>query len=262
MKSLLLILILFVVFVSLLSNNYYLENYINLNVDKKFVINLTDTDEGQRRWRIIQNHPFFINNSFRFKGINGNKQNLESYFKKNYVKKDWDIGKWKNERRSRIIKMSKGEIGCILSHVLVWKQFLSTPNLNKIMILEDDAIKISLDIYDRINDIWKNVPNDWDIILIGFWLFKGLPPTKVNKYIYKVKDFFLTHSYIINKKGAKKILSLLPVNAPLDTWISMNSDKINIYCHSFLRNKKAKKPSSRLIRQNRVEKQILNTNNW
>ena len=132
--------------------------------------------------------------------------------------------------------MSNGEIGCILSHVSVWRYLVKEKNIDKIMVLEDDAVLISNDIYDRINDIWRNVPNDWDIILIGFWLHKGNNAKKINQYIYKVKDFVLLHSYIINKKGAEKLLSLLPVNMPLDSWIAFHSDKVNIYCHSFFRN--------------------------
>ena len=262
MKSLLLILILFVIFLYLLGNNNNIEYYQNLHVDKKILINLPDTDEGKLRWEIIQNHPFYKKNLSRFIGVNGNKTDLKKYFKNNYVTKYWNIGLWKGENNDRIIPMSNGEIGCILSHVLLWQYLVNNKNINKVMVLEDDAISVSTDIYDRINDIWRNVPDDWDIILIGFWLFKGLPPTKVNKYIYKVKDFFLTHSYIINKKGAKKLLKLLPANAPLDTWISMHTDKVNIYCHSFFTNELSQKPRGRLIRQKRNEKQILNTNNW
>ena len=95
--------------------------------------------------------------------------------------------------------------------------------------------------------------------MIGFWLHKGDTGYKVSENIHKVKDFVLMHNYIINKKGAKKLLNLLPINAPLDTWLSLNSNKVNIYRHNYLNNGRL---SSRLIRQNRLKKQIDNTNHW
>ena len=39
--------------------------------------------------------------------------------------------------------------------------------------------------------------------------------------------------YIINYKCAKKLLQYLPMNAPIDSWLSNLSSKINIYRHNY-----------------------------
>jgi GR25 family glycosyltransferase involved in LPS biosynthesis len=73
----------------------------------------------------------------------------------------------------------------------------------------------------------KDVPSDWDMILLGFWLHKGDNGSEIIKNrIYKVKDFVLLHSYIINKKGALKFLNLTPIDMPIDSWISKYSDRV------------------------------------
>ena len=40
------------------------------------------------------------------------------------------------------------------------------------------------------------LPQDWDIFLLGFWLHRGNDSIKVNKYIYKVKKFFVYYIVI------------------------------------------------------------------
>ncbi len=74
-------------------------------------------------------------------------------------------------------------------------------------------------------------------------------------------NFVLLHSYLITYEGAKKLLSQIPINMPLDSWISSKSRKINIYRHNLAKNQ-SWRPSSLLIRQQRDAKQIVNTNNY
>ena len=66
----------------------------------------------------------------------------------------------------------------------------------------------------------------------------------------------MLHSYIISRKGAKKLLNLLPINMPIDSFISNNSDTINIYRHNYVKNN-----HSYLISQNFETGQIVHTNN-
>ena len=74
------------------------------------------------------------------------------------------------------------------------------------------------------------------------------------------------NSYMITPKGAQKLLEKLPINAPVDTWVSLQSHYVNIYRHHmtyrnmFLQEKK--NPRSILIRTRSQKSEIKHTNNW
>ena len=231
----------------------------NIKFDKYYVINLKETKEGRRRLNKLKRHVYLKDKIDIFPGVYGKKLRNMKLIKK-IVNLRWDYGKWV-DKESKIIDMSDGELGVCLSHYSIWKKFLKSED-KKIMILEDDAIKISNDFDYRIKDIMRNVPNDWDIILLGFHLNKGDDGKKINEYISKVKNFVLMHCYILNKKGAKKLLENLPISAPLDTWISSITYDLNVYRHNFVIKEWSDTPSSRIILQLNEEKQIKNTNNY
>ena len=84
---------------------------------------------------------------------------------------------------------------------------------------------------------------------------------KINKDFYKVKDFALTPCYLISLNGANKLLKLLPIDRPVDSWLSHVSNKINIYRHNIIR-PYSKYPSSSLVRQSTIKSQIAHTNNF
>lgn len=256
-----LLIIILIIIILIINRIKSIENFGNYTHDKCYMINLKETKEGKKRWNIIKNHNYWKNIDIeRVSGINGNKINIDDYEKKNIIKKVWNYGKWKNND-DEYIKMSNGEIGCCLSHLKVWNKIVKN-NIKKTLILEDDPIIIGKNLNRRLKLIMKYVPNNWDIILIAFWLHKGDEGKKINKYIHKVKDFALTPCYLISLKGAKKLIKLLPFDKPVDSWISSKSNKINIYRHNFIRSYKSKTPSSSLIRQSTIKSQIEHTNNF
>ena len=125
------------------------------------------------------------------------------------------------------------------------------------IILEDDAIGVNSSTQNVLNEIIESLPKDFDIYLLGYI---DLEPINITNLHEKVKDFVLLHSYIITPKGAQKILEQLPINMPIDSWLSSISDKINIYRHNYGNMGKKNRFYGRLITQMRNEKQIVNTN--
>ena len=130
------------------------------------------------------------------------------------------------------------------------------------MVLEDDAVNIQDNFISQIRNEMKYLPNNWDIFLLGFWMHTGNIGIRMNPHIYKVRDFALAHSYLISLQGAHKLLSLVPINMPVDTWISKHSKRVNIYRHNLTGFPYSRYPSSRLINQNSRVSEILHTNNW
>lgn len=128
--------------------------------------------------------------------------------------------------RTKHYQLTKGAIGCYLSHVKIWENILKN-NYDTVLIFEDDA-KVPKNLNYEIHEQMKHVPNDWDIVLFGYICKKCL---KYEKYI-EVERFMLTHCYMISRKAIVKIMNsntLFPITQQIDSLMSELSTIINIY---------------------------------
>jgi GR25 family glycosyltransferase involved in LPS biosynthesis len=215
-----------------------------------YIINLKETEEGIKRLPIIQG---IFPDSKRFPATYGKNFDFNPYYD-SVLTKSWDHGKWKTGK-SNMIEMSDGEKGIIMSHYNLWTKIAKEKDPH--IILEDDAAGVNSNTQMVLDEIIETLPKDYDIYLLGFI---DLEPINTSSLHAKVKEFVLLHAYIITPKGAQKLLEQLPINMPVDTWLSNISDKINIYRHNFGNTGKKNKFYGRLITQKRNEKQIVNTN--
>jgi glycosyl transferase family 25 len=132
--------------------------------------------------------------------VNGNdltKTEIDNIYDKNNSLKNIDR------------ELTKGEIGCALSHRNIYQKMVDE-NINQAIILEDDA---------RFNQNFKTIlklvpklPKDWHLLLLGFDVYD------LSKYFYKIKKTLsytisiplenadCTYGYLINKTGAKVLL--------------------------------------------------------
>ena len=114
-----------------------------------------------------------------------------------------------------------GAVGCALSHIKIWQHLLSSEE-EVIHVLEDDAVMA--DTVENINDYIRSVPEDWDVIYLGFHRHYLFPRSdiSISSNVYKINTHtFQTHSYIINKKGARKLLSkAFPIIHHIDAYMS------------------------------------------
>lgn len=128
--------------------------------------------------------------------------------------------------RYKHYQLTRGAIGCYLSHVKIWENMLKN-NQDIILIFEDDA-RPPPNIMFAINKIMLDIPKDWDIVLLG----KYCHECEEHATYLKMKRFILLHSYIISKKGVEKIIgtnSLFPISQQLDSFLSEISGTLNIY---------------------------------
>lgn len=215
------IIILILILFSLIFNN---------KIDKIYIINLKRRND---RLNFIYNN-YNLNKQFKIiEAIDGNEINLIE-LKKTKIIDEETIQQINNERISHYQLTNTGSIGCYLSHYKIWYEF-SLNNDNIILIFEDDTTfnKITL---REINKRLKLIPKNWDIYLLSnpdFCYHK----IKINKNLFKVKRFFLTNAYIINKKGVNKILksrTIFPIQQQIDSYLSeMALDfNLNIYIHN------------------------------
>lgn len=248
------------------SNYYYKYRNISAPWTLAYVINLKNTEEGKRRWSVFKNIPQFKNKVIRYPAIHGKTYDYKKEIANNIITPTWNYGRWKYMNKDFHINMEPGEIGVALSHYNLWKKISKMDEDSMVLILEDDAIRIDPNLEKNVTYYLSKLPSDWDIFLLGFWLHKGDDGEQINKDVSKVNSFVLMNSYMIRPTGAKKLLEKLPINAPVDTWVALQSEYVNIYRHHMTyRNmflKEKKNPRSILIRTRSHKSEIKHTNNW
>jgi GR25 family glycosyltransferase involved in LPS biosynthesis len=118
--------------------------------------------------------------------------------------------------------LSPGEMGCLLSHVYLWEEVATNPNLNRIIIFEDDArthmdiITIQgliLDLYEYLN---TNNIEEPDMLYLGKALDICAKYQQVWNNVYRTYHPLCLHAYLITKKGAQKLLQKAPYDVPID----------------------------------------------
>lgn len=141
--------------------------------------------------------------------------------------KNTDISELKNRIFPEDSQRSSGEIGCALSHFLLWEKILKQ-DIDKILILEDDII-----ISPEFKDIVYNMeyPDNFDMIFLGNC---GSGEFNQNRHVYFSKDkyklhtsnwFACLHAYIVSKQGAKKLVEYFQkykINEPVDITIGFS----------------------------------------
>ena len=127
-------------------------------------------------------------------------------------------------------ELTRGAVGCLLSHVKCMDAFLQT-NSAYGFIFEDDAV-VHKETFARTREILSQLPASWDLLLLGYYcqdckLHAGKP-------YGSVRAFYGLHGYAVSRAGARKFQQIcsLPVNKQVDHLISdqCSSGRISIYC--------------------------------
>ena len=150
-----------------------------------------------------------LTNYHIFKAIDGTKLNrlrlLKEGFITEYVKSN----------------VKPGVIGCSLSHLNIWLNFV-TSHQNNLIVLEDD-IDLTNNFKVKIALLLNNLPEDYDICYLQ--LRDNLDPSfkrkTINKYLRNGSPQYGTVGYIISRKGANKLIPYcFPIYNAIDIMIS------------------------------------------
>jgi GR25 family glycosyltransferase involved in LPS biosynthesis len=127
----------------------------------------------------------------------------------------------------------KGKLGCSLSHINLWKQFLNNSKKDWLLVLEDDVkinnynpIFIEL-LIGNANNLKSNHVQLWTN---PKFLKEQMDEEKVNYNLYKTTPQWGCLAYLINKKGIEIMLSKLPFYDNNDIMISKNLEELNSLC--------------------------------
>lgn len=156
----------------------------------------------------------------------------ESTDRKQFMQQQLSNHKYPNQRISAIKpsqtpvvskqkRITKGEYGCLLSHCKCLQKIV-TSNESYGIVMEDDII---MPFKVNFQKIIQSAPTDWEILQLFV-----IQPTQLTKLLQSYQEGILwepwsycnfsTGIYIINKKGAQKLLQTLEYNES-----KINTDK-------------------------------------
>ena len=131
--------------------------------------------------------------------------------------------------------LSKGEIGCALSHKKVYESFLKTDE-KSILVFEDDIVFSKECTLEVLKSLVKYVEQKSEPIVLVLqksrWHNKKVWNVDTNISVYSSRNQFCTHAYILNRSAAEVILSMqTPVRFEIDAfkfyyWLA----DVELYC--------------------------------
>ncbi|KAI0802989.1 hypothetical protein BC629DRAFT_1438095 [Irpex lacteus] len=121
--------------------------------------------------------------------------------------------------------LSPPKIACWYSHAQVLQQILEgsesddeSKDDDAYLILEDD-VDVERDLYQRLQEVWKVLPADWDLVFLGhcwsnesYWPALNSSPmggTSSKTALHPSHAPKCTHAYAVSRRGAARLLSHL-----------------------------------------------------
>lgn len=188
-----------------------------------FVINL---EKNKTR---LERFTYFYNNSDisvmpieRFNAINGRDLDPKKYITETAY--NTLVENEKNRYRTRHYQLTRGAIGCYLSHTAMYQKLLDDPKHDYYIIFEDDAA-ILPKVIEKINLAVNYAPADWDMVLFApIMEVLAEKPIDANTHLFRKLDtFWGLCGYAINKRGARKFMDGFhkkPISMQIDSKMS------------------------------------------
>lgn len=132
----------------------------------------------------------------------------------------------------RTLDLSAGERGCASSHIRAWRHCLKLAEGTDgpLLILEDDAAPTA-EFCEVLDQALATLPDDADLLYLGYsqaaeWR------REVSRHVVESHYVWTTVAYIVWPVGARKLLSKLPVDEPVDNWMAglCAENDIKAYC--------------------------------
>jgi len=123
-----------------------------------------------------------------------------------------------------------GIMGCLLSHLTLLKDFVENSDKEWLFVMEDDATLDNFHpkIFDYlIDNLTKQKSNFLQMFVNPRFIEKQLNEKKYNHGLYRMIHQWGLVSYMINKEGAKLVLSKMPYKQAIDMEVISNIDELN-----------------------------------
>jgi len=126
----------------------------------------------------------------------------------------------------RQIRMSRPEVAVARSHISVWRKIAAGEH-EYTLVLEDD-VWFRRGFAHQLDRAWSELEADngcathLDILYLSYKEVKhGAQKTFLSRNVFRpVRGLWYLSGYILSRKGATKLLQLLPCRGPVDLWIN------------------------------------------
>jgi GR25 family glycosyltransferase involved in LPS biosynthesis len=134
------------------------------------------------------------------------------------------------------IKMSPQEIAVALSHIEVWR-LVAANNDPYTLVLEDD-VYFCHGFSKNMDAVWFDIMNysskdsAFDILFLSFQEVGMISKSKAPQGGLARKPecgIWQASGYVLSREGAQKLLGLLPVYGPIDLWLNLQFDKLDVF---------------------------------
>jgi glycosyl transferase family 25 len=222
-KSSLLIIVITLLLISIVSNylNYksieVFDNIYNKDIPKNMKIYCINLNKDKKRWNTIKSISDKHNlNIIRIPAYNGNELNPNECIKQNILHTNYSL--------------RKGQLGCALSHINLWKK-IKTDNDDFALIIEDDVI-FTNNFKENLYNLLNYLPETWDIIYLGGCNLLG---KKYNEKLLKPTNFdyrynLCCHAMLLNKERINNLIDIMtPIKKPIDNQLRDHFKYLEIY---------------------------------
>jgi GR25 family glycosyltransferase involved in LPS biosynthesis len=134
-----------------------------------------------------------------------------------------------NDAFGTFVTMTKQEIAVALSHIDVWKT-VAASQTQFTLILEDD-VYFTRGSARGISRTWNHINKEnLDLLYLSF-LETGTGHRTAKKHPARRPDRGLWHAsgYVLSAAGARKLIAALPVVGPVDLWLNLQFDALDVF---------------------------------
>lgn len=132
------------------------------------------------------------------------------------------------------IRMTRAEVAVAKSHIEVWKRVAQGAQEHA-LILEDD-VWFHPGFSRHLDQAWKDVAaqrgeyEGFDVIYVSYVEARhGAPKTFVSSNVFEpMRGLWHLSGYILSRRGAERLLRLLPCRGPIDLWINQQFGGLNV----------------------------------
>ena len=186
-------------------------------IDKTYIVNLARRQDKRKHMENeidkLEKQGINLNHTF-FDAIDGSDRDILSKYK-------FNTPNWFDPNSGKV--MTAGEVGCALSHYLIWCDIVKNVENNnisdncRVLILEDDIIFVN-DFLTKLKNYVTEIDLTCDMLYVHRKPLDLENETRVSTHINRANKSYWTCGYILSYSGAKKLASsnyldnLIPVD--------------------------------------------------
>ncbi len=133
------------------------------------------------------------------------------------------------------VEMTRQEVAVALSHIAVWKLVAASDRLYT-LVLEDD-VYFRRGFPRALDRAWTELMHAYgqsdafDVLYLSYKEARAKATKhQVSDVLFRpLRGLWYLSGYVLSKKGAQKLLDLLPVHGPVDLWINHQFDKLDVF---------------------------------